>query len=137
MDQKYYQIDEVSKMTGLTKRTIRYYEDMELFVPSSRTDSGYRLYSDEDISTINEIKDLRAKLGLTIIEVKQILGLRKNLNKIWNNEVSDPLYINEALNKLSSLIETIDEREKVLRRVKDNCSKSLEKLNVLLDRKEE
>ena len=49
MDQKYYQIDEVSKITDLTKRSIRYYEDMGLFTPTARTDSGYRMYSDEDI----------------------------------------------------------------------------------------
>jgi DNA-binding transcriptional MerR regulator len=137
MEQKYYQIDEVSKVTGLTKRTIRYYEDMELFAPTARTDSGYRMYSADDISIINEIKELRSKLGLTIPEVKQILGLRKILDSIWSKDITDKDYINEALDKLSRLIETIDEREKVLRRVKDNCNNSLNKLITLLNEKEE
>lgn len=137
MDQKYYQIDEVSKITDLTKRSIRYYEDMGLFTPTARTDSGYRMYSDEDISTINEIKELRSKLGLTIPEVKQILGLRKVLGRIWSKDITDKEYINEALDKLNMLIETIDEREKVLRRVKDNCNNSLNKLMALINGKEE
>lgn len=137
MEQKYYQIDEVSKVTGLTKRTIRYYEDMELFAPTARTDSGYRMYSADDISIINEIKELRSKLGLTIPEVKQMLGLRKILDSIWSKDITDKDYINEALDKLSTLIETIDEREKVLRRVKDNCNNSLNKLITLLNEKEE
>ncbi|MBK1811768.1 MerR family transcriptional regulator [Clostridium sp. YIM B02505] len=132
MEQKYYQIDEVSKVTGLTKRTIRYYEDMELFAPTTRTDSGYRMYSDDDINIINEIKELRAKLGLTIPEVKQILGLRKVLDRIWSKDITDKEHINEALEKLRILIETIDEREKVLRKVKDNCNNSLNRLMTLL-----
>ncbi|GKU27536.1 MerR family transcriptional regulator [Clostridium folliculivorans] len=137
MDQKYYQIDEVSKITDLTKRSIRYYEDMGLFTPVARTDSGYRMYSDEDISTINEIKELRSKLGLTIPEVKQILGLRKMLNEIWSKDITDKDHINEALEKVSTLVRTIDEREKVLRRVKDNCNNSLNRLITLLNEKEE
>lgn len=137
MDQKYYQIDEVSKITDLTKRSIRYYEDMGLFAPTARTDSGYRMYNDEDISTINEIKELRSKLGLTIPEVKQILGLRKILGRIWSKDITDKEHINEALDKLNMLIETIDEREKVLRRVKDNCNNSLNKLMALINGKEE
>ncbi|GFP78519.1 helix-turn-helix domain-containing protein [Clostridium fungisolvens] len=137
MNQKYYQIDEVSKITDLTKRSIRYYEDMGLFTPTARTDSGYRMYSDEDISTINEIKELRSKLGLTIPEVKQILGLRKILNKIWSKDITDKEHINEALEKVNTLVETIDEREKILRRVKDNCNNSLNRLITLLNEKEE
>ena len=84
-----------------------------------------------------QIKELRSKLGLTIPEVKQILGLRKVLGRIWSKDITDKEYINEALDKLNMLIETIDEREKVLRRVKDNCNNSLNKLMALINGKEE
>lgn len=45
MENKYYKIEEVAKKTGLTKRAIRYYEDVELIKPI-RVESSYRLYTE-------------------------------------------------------------------------------------------
>ncbi|WP_179090334.1 MerR family transcriptional regulator [Paenibacillus sp. FSL H8-0548] len=42
-------IEEVAKRTGLTKRAIRYYEDIGLISAPERSQGGMRLYSEEDI----------------------------------------------------------------------------------------
>jgi DNA-binding transcriptional MerR regulator len=109
MSIKYYQIDEVAKITELTKRTIRYYEDMDLFT-TIRTDSGYRLYTEEDISTIKEIRDLRVKLGLTLIEVKHLMGLRKSLNDIFQGKDKSIDDIKDSISKVTELANLIRER---------------------------
>lgn len=135
MTAKYYQIDEVAKLTELTKRTIRYYEDMELFKPI-RTEAGYRLYDEENISTILEIKNYRVKLGLTLPQVKQILGLKSKLNTIYTGDIGDSDYIEEVKNTVTELLNMIHEKEAILQRVKENCNAHLTKLDSILNSKE-
>lgn len=60
-----YKIDEVTKQVGLTKRTLRYYEEIGLIHPPERSEGNIRLYTDEDIARIKRI-----------VEAKEVLGLR-------------------------------------------------------------
>jgi DNA-binding transcriptional MerR regulator len=136
MSVKYYQIDEVAKITELTKRTIRYYEDMDLY-STTRTEAGYRLYTDEDINTIKEIKDLRVKLGLTIVEVRHLMGLKKTLNNIFQGKDIDIENIKASVSKVTELSNLIKEREKILKRVEKNCNDHLIKLNLILNKIQE
>lgn len=127
MELNYYQIDDVAKLTQLTKRTIRYYEDMELIKPE-RSDSSYRLYSEEDVETIIEIRDLRLKFGLNIVEVKNFLGLRKELNEAMEDPV-DSATLKSARDHLMVFIQKLEEREAVLQRVKNKCIQRLEHID--------
>lgn len=54
-----YKIDEVTKQVGLTKRTLRYYEEIGLIHPPERSEGNIRLYTDEDIARIK--KDCRSE----------------------------------------------------------------------------
>jgi len=128
METKYYQIDEVAKMTGLTKRTIRYYEDLEIVKPA-RSDSSYRLYTMEDIDAIKEVKNLRCKLALNLDQVKHFLGLRKTIDLIMNGEIVDLDTIKETEDKIREIMELIEEREAVLNKVKNNCINHLRNLD--------
>jgi len=128
MDIKYYQIDEVAKLTGITKRTIRYYEDLELLKPA-RSDSSYRLYTEDDIATINEVKNLRIKLGMNLSQIKRFMGLKKMINDILEGGESDTSKINETKDRIKELMEFIDDREEVLKKIKNNCCNYLDRLN--------
>lgn len=64
-------INEVSKKCSLTKKAIDYYEKQGLVHPKIEK-NGYRNYSNEDISLLNEIAVLR-KLGLGVQEIKKII----------------------------------------------------------------
>ena len=44
-----YLIDDVTKMTGLTKRALRYYEEIGLILPPQRTKGNARIYSEEEV----------------------------------------------------------------------------------------
>lgn len=127
METNYYQIDEVAKLTQLTKRTIRYYEDMELIKPA-RTEASYRLYSEEDIEVIKEIKDLRIKIGLNLVEVKNFLGLKKKLQEVLTEDSNDISYLEAAGQQLKDLIQVIEEKEVILQRVKSNSNRYLANL---------
>ncbi len=72
MEGKLWRIGEVAKATGLTVRTLHHYDEIGLLRPSERTHSGYRLYGDQDLRTLYEIRALR-ELGLPLAEVPAAL----------------------------------------------------------------
>lgn len=72
-DRAFMQIGEVAERTGLTPRTLRYYEEKGLLNPPSRMDGGFRLYSDEDLQRLDRIKQLRDLLGFSLAEIKEMI----------------------------------------------------------------
>jgi DNA-binding transcriptional MerR regulator len=69
----YLQIGEVADRTGVTQRTLRFYEERGLLKPPSRMEGGFRLYSEEDVDRVEEIKRLQNLLGLTLAEIKDMV----------------------------------------------------------------
>ncbi|MDX2231671.1 MAG: heavy metal-responsive transcriptional regulator [Leptolyngbyaceae cyanobacterium bins.349] len=66
-------IGEVAAITGLSVKTIRYYEEIGLLVPTVlRADSGYRLFDNAVLERLAFIKQVQS-LGLSLTEVKDIL----------------------------------------------------------------
>lgn len=72
---KHWKVGELAKLTGLTVRTLRFYDGIGLFSPSAQTESGHRLYSDEDLTRLYQILSLK-ELGLSLDEVKAALSKR-------------------------------------------------------------
>jgi MerR family transcriptional regulator, copper efflux regulator len=68
------QIGQVAERTGLSLRTIRFYEENGLVVPTARSDGGFRLYSDDDVARLEVIKRMKP-LGFTLEEMQQLLTL--------------------------------------------------------------
>lgn len=52
-------IKEVSKLTGLSIRTLCYYDEIGLLKPTACTEAGYRLYDDEALKKLQEIMFFR------------------------------------------------------------------------------
>jgi MerR family transcriptional regulator, thiopeptide resistance regulator len=65
-------IGELARATGLTVRTLHYYEQIGLLVPSSRTESGHRLYDEAEVARLYRICLLR-RLGLPLAEIGRAL----------------------------------------------------------------
>jgi DNA-binding transcriptional MerR regulator len=66
-----WKVGELSKLTGLTIRTLHHYDEIGLLCPSSHTASGHRLYAEEDIVKLQQIMSLK-ELGLSLEEIKEI-----------------------------------------------------------------
>lgn len=130
MENKYYRIEDVAIKTGLTKRAIRYYEDIELIKPV-RAESSYRLYTEEDIEKISRIKELRDSLGFSLNEVKAIFDLELDLKNIFKGEKQDHALVDKSIRLINQQIKLIEEKEQTLKRVKEKCAEILEKLEVL------
>ncbi len=71
--QRLYTIEQVATRTGLTKRTLRYYEEVGLLPPTGRTEGNYRLYSEDDIQRLERIKELRDLLGFSLADIRALL----------------------------------------------------------------
>ncbi|HLW46240.1 MAG TPA: MerR family transcriptional regulator [bacterium] len=69
----FHQVGEVCQLTGLTPRTLHYYDEIGLLVPSERLAGGQRLYSAADLRRIVEIKELKRLLGLSLSNIKHLL----------------------------------------------------------------
>lgn len=68
-------IGEVAEASGLPVKTIRYYEEIGLLLPTvERSPTGYRLFYTEALSRLAFIKRAQA-LGLTLTEIKSILAV--------------------------------------------------------------
>ncbi|CAI0932614.1 HTH-type transcriptional activator tipA [Serratia rubidaea] len=65
-------VGELARRSGITVRTLHYYDSIGLLVPSARSDAGYRLYNRADIARLHHIQALR-RMGVTLAEVGAIL----------------------------------------------------------------
>ncbi|WP_233601143.1 MULTISPECIES: MerR family transcriptional regulator [Micromonospora] len=68
------QIGEVAERTGLSLRTIRYYEEVGLIVPSARSQGGFRLYTDGDVERLQVVKRMKP-LEFSLEQMRDLLAI--------------------------------------------------------------
>lgn len=68
------QIGELADKTGLSLRTIRHYDEVGLLKASGRSDGGFRLYSQEDLSRLLLIRRMKP-LGFSLEEMMELLRI--------------------------------------------------------------
>ena len=72
-----YKIGEVTKLTGLSADTLRYYEKLGVLSGVSRNAAGVRLYSDKNISTLKFIRRAQ-QMNFSLLEIKALISMRQN-----------------------------------------------------------
>lgn len=65
-------VGEIAKQTGISVRTLHYYDEIGLLSPSHRTQADHRLYTASDIERLQQIVSLR-QLGFSLEEIRQCL----------------------------------------------------------------
>lgn len=65
-------VSQVAKLTGISIRTLQYYDEIGLLKPSELTSSGYRLYDEEALQTLQQILFFK-ELGFPLKEIREIL----------------------------------------------------------------
>lgn len=68
-------IGEVAGRSGVSAKTIRYYESLDLLPPPARADNGYRSYDESILTRLAFIRSAQAS-GLTLGEIRGVLGFR-------------------------------------------------------------
>ena len=72
MNEKAKTVHEVAKLTGITARTLHYYDEIGLLKPSIITEAKYRQYTDDDLTRLQEILFFR-EVGFALKEIKELL----------------------------------------------------------------
>lgn len=99
-----YSVNEVAKLSGVTKRTLRYYHKIGLLVPEI-LENGYRAYSDSDLNTLQIIlfyKELEFPLG----QIKTMLEKTSSETEILENQYA---MLKEKEARLAHVIELMEE----------------------------
>lgn len=109
-------ISAVVEQTGVPAATIRYYEEIGLLRATSRTEAGYRRYSDAAVDELRFIRKAQA-LGFSLDEVGQILQLTRA------GETSCA----RVLELTSRHVAALDERIGDLQRLRDRLDRELQK----------
>ena len=65
-------VSDVAKLTGVTVRTLHYYDEIGLLPPSEVTSSGYRVYNDADLEVLQQILFFR-ELDFSLEEIRGIM----------------------------------------------------------------
>ena len=109
-----FTIEQVAIRTGFTKRTLRYYEEIGLLLPTGRTGGNYRRYSDDDLQRLQRIKNLRDLLGFSLTDIRELIEAddeRGQLAVAYQHETDAALKIaqldraDEIIHKQLELIE--------------------------------
>jgi DNA-binding transcriptional MerR regulator len=92
-DERRYRIGEVAERTGVTTRTIRYYEELGLLGKAGeRAKGAHRLYIEADVARLQELIRLRDLLGLTLdelVELAEAEEARAALRDQWAESATD------------------------------------------------
>lgn len=72
MGKKYYSIGEVSEKTGVSIRTLHYYDEVGLLTPAKNEKSGHRQYEEKDLITLYKIISFKS-LGFSLDRIKELL----------------------------------------------------------------
>lgn len=102
-------ISQVAELTGVSTRTLQYYDEIGLLKPSELTQSGYRLYNDEALQKLQQILFFK-ELGFKLKEINEILQ-KPDFDKIATFKKQKELLLLKR-NRTDRLIQLLDRLEK-------------------------
>ena len=117
-DEPYLQIGEVAERTGVTPRTLRFYEEKGLLKPPTRMEGGFRLYSEADIQRLERIRHLKQLLGFPLAEIKEMVEadeIKMQLRAEYRPEA-------EASEKRAQILKAIEVTERQLELIRQKAT---------------
>ena len=111
LKQRLYQTGQFAKKASVTLRTLRFYDKVGLLSPTQHTDSGYRLYGDEDLLKLEQILALKF-LGLSLDEIR--FCLERGPGKLEHLLAQQREMMLEKRAQLDSIVDAIGRTEALL-----------------------
>jgi MerR family copper efflux transcriptional regulator len=110
-------ISEAARRTGLSAKTIRYYEDIDLIAPAQRGDNGYRQYTEQSLEELQFLARAR-EVGFDLLQCRQLLGWQRDSAR---QSVHARGLVLEKVEDLQQRIEQLQDMQRVLRDMADRC----------------
>ncbi|EIT85603.1 MerR family transcriptional regulator [Fictibacillus macauensis ZFHKF-1] len=130
-------IDEVAKLTGITKRAIRYYEEIGLTAPPDRSDGQMRRYTEQDVKQLQRVVDAKEVLGFSLQELQHFLTLKERILEhkeqytSSSSEVLKKQELNEIEQGLTEQQQMLQEKMEKMKRFQDEIADLLSKVQRL------
>jgi DNA-binding transcriptional MerR regulator len=116
MDRQIYRTGQFAEKAAVTERTLRFYDKVGLLAPSQYSEAGYRLYTDDDLLSLQQILAFKF-LGFSLDEIKALMRTKPDqLQKILEQQKA---LMQEKRRQLDSVIQAIEETEQQLQRDQD------------------
>jgi DNA-binding transcriptional MerR regulator len=118
-------IGELAERTGVTPRTIRYYEEIGLLARGERRKGSHRAYDEADVERVLELTQLRDLLNLSLDELKQLVEaedaraiLRRRFHQT-DSDVERLRIVEEALPHVETQLQLVRRRGQELARLEE------------------
>ena len=137
-------VKEVSDITGISVRTLHYYDEIGLLKPSSKSEAGYRLYDDKALETLKQVlffrefgiplKDIKSMLDDTAVDKAQILRLHRKMLLAEKERIERLVSgIDDFLkgeNKMDFTVFNKTELEEIFQTMLDNMPEDIKALSI-------
>ena len=107
---RFYRTGEFAQKAGVSARTLRFYDREGLLSPTRVSEAGYRLYSDDDLATLQKILALKF-LGFTLGEVRAFAGEPEALGRTLAKQKA---MMQDQRSQLDTIIRAIENAEGLL-----------------------
>jgi MerR family copper efflux transcriptional regulator len=111
-------ISQAAKISGLSAKTIRYYESIGLIAAPHREDNGYRCYQQKDLDVLRFIQRARAT-GFSVDECRQLVSLYQNPSR-QSSEVKE--LVQEKLQRVAAQIADLQHLRMTLEQLVSHCA---------------
>ena len=110
-------ISEAARLSGLSAKTIRYYEDIDLIEPAERGENGYRRYDSKAVEALHFLARAR-EVGFNLPECRQLLELQRDQSRQSRHAKALVL---EKSRQLQQRIDQLMVMQKILRDLAGRC----------------
>ena len=110
-------ISQAARQSGLSAKTIRYYEEIQLIGPAARSDNGYRQYDSKAVEELRFLARARA-VGFDLEESRQLLELQRDPGRQSRHA---RLLVLEKGQQLQTRIEQLLDMQQVLQAMAERC----------------
>lgn len=114
-------IGDFARLAGTNLRTLRYYEELGLLSPASRSAGGFRYYRESEIHRVHMIRDLQ-ELGLQLEHIRELIQAR------LENETRDQ-FLTRVKRALEEQSRMLSERQRALEAQQARILQAMKKLN--------
>ncbi|WP_105169515.1 MerR family DNA-binding protein [Pseudoalteromonas sp. T1lg23B] len=111
-------ISKASNITDISAKMIRHYESIGIITKAHRSNSGYRLYNEDQLKQLSFIKQCRS-LGFAISQIESLMRLWKNPNR---SSLDVKALADQHLQEIREKITELGKMEKVLSTLSANCN---------------
>ena len=111
-------IGELAKRSGVTTKTVRYYELLGLLPEPQRTDSGYRLYDEKDVERLVFVRKAK-ELGFSLTDVADTLAVADSQGAVCIHVLA---LVDQKIEEIDELVDGLREFQQELRGLREQSA---------------